>query len=86
MTRRISLEAHLTIEQLDERYRKSKGPVERSRWRFLWLLARGLTAKAIAISLVIPPIGSAASLSATTSWGLTASKTSDAYHDPAASS
>lgn len=48
MTRRISLEAYLTGEQLEQRYRSTKDPVERSRWHFLWLLARGLTAKAIA--------------------------------------
>ncbi|HEY7974698.1 MAG TPA: IS630 family transposase [Ktedonobacterales bacterium] len=48
MTRRISLEAHLTNEQLEERYRSTQDPVERSRWHSLWLLARGLTAKAIA--------------------------------------
>ena len=48
MTRRISLEPHLTDEQLEQHYRSAKDPVERSRWHFLWLLARGLTAKAIA--------------------------------------
>jgi transposase len=48
MARRISLEPHLTIEELEGRYRSTKDPVERSRWHFLWLLARGLTAKAIA--------------------------------------
>src|SRR5207342_3939727 len=48
MARRISLEPHLTIEELEARYRSTKDPVERSRWHFLWLLARGLTATAIA--------------------------------------
>ncbi len=48
MTRRISLEAHLTNEQLEERYRSTQYPVEHSRWHFLWLLARGLATKAIA--------------------------------------
>jgi hypothetical protein len=45
MARRIALEPHLTIEELEGRYRSTKDPVERSRWHFLWLLARGLTAK-----------------------------------------
>ena len=40
MARRISLEPHLTIEELEGRYRSTKDPVERSRWHFLWLLAR----------------------------------------------
>jgi hypothetical protein len=48
MARRISLEPHLTIEELERSYRSTKDPVERSRWRSLWLLARGLTAKVIA--------------------------------------
>src|SRR5260221_230592 len=48
MARRISLEPHLTIEELERSYRSTKDPVERSRWHFLWLLARGLTAKVIA--------------------------------------
>lgn len=47
MTRLISLEPHLAIDELEGRYRSAKDPVERSRWRFLWLLARGLTAKAV---------------------------------------
>src|SRR5260221_382910 len=48
MARRISLEPHLTVEGLEGSYRSTKDPVERSRWHFLWLLARGLTAKVIA--------------------------------------
>lgn len=48
MTRRILLEPHLTIEELEGRYRSTKDPVERSRWHFLWLLARGQTAKVVA--------------------------------------
>jgi transposase len=48
MARHISLEPHLTIEELEGHYRSTKDPVERSRWHFLWLLARGLTATVIA--------------------------------------
>src|SRR5260221_8016819 len=48
MARRISLEPHLTIEELERSYRSTKDPVERSRWLFLWLLARGQPAKVIA--------------------------------------
>src|SRR5947209_4193843 len=48
MPRRISLYPHLSEPQLHEQYRHAHDPVERSRWQFLWLLARGLTATAIA--------------------------------------
>jgi len=48
MPRRIRLQPYLTDHELHERYRQAHNPVERSRWRFLWLLARGLTATAIA--------------------------------------
>ncbi|HEV8193682.1 MAG TPA: winged helix-turn-helix domain-containing protein [Ktedonobacterales bacterium] len=48
MARRILLEPHLTIKELEGRYGCTRDPVERSRWQFLWLLARGLTAKVIA--------------------------------------
>src|SRR5215813_7645078 len=48
MPRRIRLHPYLTEHDLHERYRYAHEPVERSRWHFLWLLARGLTATAIA--------------------------------------
>jgi transposase len=48
MTRTISLEPHLNVDELGRRYRGATDLVERSHWHFLWLLARGLTAKAIA--------------------------------------
>jgi len=48
MPRRIRLHPYLTDHELHERYRHAHDPVERSRWHFLWLLARGLTATAIA--------------------------------------
>jgi transposase len=48
MARRIQLAPHLTVEELGGRYRGATDSVERSRWHFLWLLARGLTATVIA--------------------------------------
>jgi transposase len=48
MPRYIHLEPHLSVDELVGRYRGTKDPVERSRWQFLWLLARGLTARVIA--------------------------------------
>jgi hypothetical protein len=82
MARRISLEPHLTIDELEGRYRSTKDPVERSRWHFLWLLARGLTATVVAgITGYSPRIGSAVSPVATTSMAPTASKTGGTSHD-----
>jgi transposase len=48
MPNRIRLHPYPTNHGLHERYRQTHDPVERSRWHFLWLLARGLTATAIA--------------------------------------
>lgn len=48
MPRHIRLQPYLTEHELRERYRLAHDPVERSRWQFLWLLTRGLTATAIA--------------------------------------
>ena len=48
MARSIHLEPHLSADELATRYRRTQDPVERSHWHFLWLLARGFTAKAIA--------------------------------------
>jgi transposase len=48
MSRSIHLEPHLSTDELGARYRRTLDPVERSHWQFLWLLARGFTAKAIA--------------------------------------
>jgi transposase len=48
MPKRICLHPYLTEHELHERYRSALDPVERSRWQFLLLLARGLTATVIA--------------------------------------
>jgi transposase len=48
MARSIHLEPHLSTDELGTRYRRAQDPIERSHWHFLWLLARGFTAKAIA--------------------------------------
>jgi Homeodomain-like domain-containing protein len=48
MARSIHLKPHLSTGELATRYRKTEDPVERSRWHFLWLLARGFTVKDIA--------------------------------------
>ena len=47
-TRCLHLEAHRSADELARRWWGTTNPVERSHWRFLWLLARGCTATAIA--------------------------------------
>jgi transposase len=48
MNKRITVKAHLSIEQLESRYRKAKEGVERSHWQIVWLVAQGKTAQQIA--------------------------------------
>src|SRR5215469_3758111 len=48
MPRHLHLEPHLTPHDLETRYRTCRDEVERSHWHFLWLLARGLSATAVA--------------------------------------
>lgn len=50
MTRRIRLEPHLTVEELERRYRAAKEPHERSWYQILWLLGKGQLAREIAES------------------------------------
>ena len=40
MPKKIKLEPHLSTEELEERYRGSKDPVERGHYQILWLIAR----------------------------------------------
>ena len=44
MARRIHLQPHLSIDELERRYRGAKEPHERTWWQLLWLLAQGRTA------------------------------------------
>lgn len=48
MSRHIQLATHLSVAELEQRYRAAYEPHERSWWQMLWLLARGQTATAIA--------------------------------------
>ncbi len=48
--RRLHVVAHLTTDELEQRYRQAREPHERSWWQILWLLSRGRTAKAVAES------------------------------------
>jgi transposase len=44
MTRRIHLQPHLSVAELERRYRAAKEPNERTWWQIRWLLAQGHTA------------------------------------------
>src|SRR5215831_3144716 len=50
MARRIRLATHLSVDELERRYRGAHEPHERTWWQILWLLAKGLTATTIAQS------------------------------------
>jgi transposase len=39
--RRLKLADHLTVDELERRYRQASDPVERSQWQILWLLGQG---------------------------------------------
>lgn len=44
MSRRIVLQPHLTTEELFQRYRACRHPNEKTRWRALYLISRGMLA------------------------------------------
>jgi transposase len=55
MPRHIRLEPHLAVDELERRYRAAKEPHERSWYQILWLLAKGQTAREIAVSTGYSP-------------------------------
>lgn len=44
----MTVKAHLSLEELESRYRKAKDAVERSHWQIIWLLAQGKSTAEIA--------------------------------------
>lgn len=50
MARRIRLATHLSVAELEERYRAAHEPHERTWWQIVWLVAKGQTATRIAES------------------------------------
>src|SRR5258706_5494432 len=48
MSRHIHLATHLSVADLEQRYRAAHEPHERTWWQMLWLLAKGQTATTIA--------------------------------------
>jgi transposase len=45
---RIKLTPHLSVDDLEQRYRRTAEPTERSRWQIIWLLSKGLLAREVA--------------------------------------
>ncbi len=48
MPKRITIEGHLSLEELEIRYRQAKEPVERTHYQIIWLLAKGLRTAEVA--------------------------------------
>src|SRR5690348_16697835 len=55
MPRHVMLHPHLSIDELERRYRGAHEPHERSWWQILWLLSRGQTARQVAHSTGYSP-------------------------------
>lgn len=41
MARRLSIPPHLSLDELEQRYRRARDPVARSHWQILWVLSSG---------------------------------------------
>lgn len=48
MPKRITIVPHLSLEELEQRYRQAKEPVERSDYQIIWLLASGRRSEEVA--------------------------------------
>jgi transposase len=48
MARRLAIAPHLTVAELEQRYRGAGDPVARSQWQILWLLAGGMATAEVA--------------------------------------
>lgn len=48
MSRRISVEGHLSTEELQQRYRSATHAAEKMHWQVLWLVAKGDSAEEVA--------------------------------------
>lgn len=47
MPKRISIESHLSLTELEQRYRQAKDPVDRSHYQIIWLLASGRSSQEV---------------------------------------
>jgi hypothetical protein len=48
MPKRITIARHLSLNELENRYRQAKDPVERSHYQIIWLLASGRPTEEVA--------------------------------------
>jgi transposase len=42
MAQRVTIAPHLSVDELEQRYRRADDPIARSQWQIVWLLASGL--------------------------------------------
>jgi len=50
MARALIIPPHLTLDELEQRYRRADDPVARSQWQIVWLLSGGAATAAVARS------------------------------------
>jgi|RhiMetdeSRZDD1v2_1073273.scaffolds.fasta_scaffold436651_1 transposase len=55
MPRRIVITPHLSVVELEQRYRKATDPVASRHWQIVWLLAQGWTGQRVAASTGYSP-------------------------------
>ena len=48
MAKRITIQPHLSLDELEIRYRGAKDPIERSHYQIIWLLACGRPTEEVA--------------------------------------
>jgi hypothetical protein len=48
MPKRITIQPHLSLDELEIRYRGAKDPIERSHYQIIWLLACGRATEEVA--------------------------------------
>ena len=48
MGKRLVIEPHLSVEELQSHYRTAADPIERTRYQIVWLLARGFMTEEVA--------------------------------------
>jgi hypothetical protein len=48
MAGRLQLPSHLSLAELEQRYRRAMDPVARSQWQILWLLSSGMATAEVA--------------------------------------
>jgi transposase len=47
MGKRLVIEPHLSVEELQSHYRRAADPIERTRYQIIWLLAKGLVTEEV---------------------------------------